>query len=150
MKVEQFGAWCGVFGEPWRSRSVRKIDQNKNRGETCDTVVKTPVSIYNEFFPSKTSNMEEKRSRESPRGSHKPGRRALGGRARPLGLSPPRALFGLFIIFLIFYIFQNRQKVLLWKFWSRFTYRTTYLLLFRLLERSGRFLLCPLPVSLFE
>ena len=75
--------------------------------------------------------MEGKWSRESPRGGHKPGRRAQGGRVRPTGLSLPRALFGLFIIFLIFKIFQNRHKVLLWNFWSRFTYRTTYLPLFQ-------------------
>jgi hypothetical protein len=150
VKVAQSGAWCGVFGEPWGSRSVRKIARNKNRGETCNTTVKTSESIYNEIFSYRTSNMEEKQSQESPRGSHKLGRRALGSRARLPGLSLPCALFRLFIIFQFFYIFQNEQKVLLWNFWSRFTYGTTYLLFFRILEHSERFLLCALPVSLFE
>ena len=68
------------------------------------------MSIYNELFPFITSNMEEKQSRESPRGRHKPGRRALGGRARPPGLSPPRALFRLFIIFLIFLYIPKRTE----------------------------------------
>ena len=39
----------------------QKTAQNKNRGETCDAVVKTPVSIYKEFLSCKTSIREENR-----------------------------------------------------------------------------------------
>ena len=45
--------------EPYRSRSVRKIVRNKNRGDLCDTVVKMPGSIYKEFLSCKTSNPGE-------------------------------------------------------------------------------------------
>ena len=56
-----------------------------------------------------------KRSPEGTRGGHKPGGRALGGRARPHGLSPPHALFGLLLIFLIFLNIPKRSKIAIGK-----------------------------------
>ena len=146
VKVEQSGAWCGASTEPWRSRSVKKIARNKNRGETCDTMVKTYGSIYKEFLSCKTSISEENgvgKAHEGPT-SHQG---APGGVARPRASCAPHGSPRLFLIFVFFLIFQNWQKVFLRNFWSRFTYRITYLFLFRVLECSGRSLLCIPPVS---
>ena len=55
--------------------------------------------------------------------------RAQGGRARLPPSWKPRVLSGLLLIFLFSQIFQNREKLPLELFWSRFCYRTTYLFL---------------------
>src|SRR3989337_1151717 len=74
----------------------------------------------------------------------------------PWGVGRAPRLVASSCTFQIVYYFPNFLYIpkwtesTLWKFSSRFTYRTTYLLLFRILERSVRFPLCALPVSLFE
>jgi hypothetical protein len=144
--VASYDAWYKAFGEPWRSRSVRRIARNKNRGDFCDTVVKTFGSLYKEFLSCKTSIPVENRVGKAHEGptSHQG---APGGVARPSASCAPCGSPQLFLIFVFFLIFQNWQKVFLWNFWSRFTYRITYLFLFRVLECSGRSLLCIPPVS---
>ena len=62
-------------------------DRNENRRYLHHTRVKTFVSIYNEFLPTKIRFVQEKQSPEGTRGAHKVVGRAQGvGRAlHPLG-----------------------------------------------------------------
>ena len=69
-------------------------------------VVKTSGSIYKDFLSCKTSNPEEKRSREGTRGAHEPPGRAWGV-ARPGALWAPGWPPMLFVIFVFFLKFQN-------------------------------------------
>ena len=53
---------------PSLENSVRKIARKKNRGETCDAVVKIEGSIYNEFFEVRIRVQEENGVREAHEG----------------------------------------------------------------------------------
>ena len=85
--------------------------------------------------------MEEKRSTVGVLGGHNP-----PGRAR---LVPTRGRFLEVSLFRIFLNIPKLIKIFLRIFWSLLTYRITYLLIFMILECSGRTLLCVLPVSKF-
>ena len=87
-------------------------------------------SINIDFFSDQKEYLAQKRSPRGARDGHKPSRRGEGVGPRRAGLSPPRALSGLLPIFVFFQIFQNGENFLLEKFWSRFTYRITYLFVF--------------------
>ena len=112
------------------SKSAAELAKHKNRGFFfCGTVVKTFGRLYNEFLPTKRSIVQENGVRRAHEVPTRQGARP-GGRARPPPSWMPRVPFRLLLIFLIFEIFQNGEKLPLELFWSRFTYRTTYLFLF--------------------
>ena len=56
------------MGQPWLSRSIRKIARNKNRGFLRDTVVKSSGGIYKDFLSWETSIRKENGVGKVPEG----------------------------------------------------------------------------------
>ena len=111
------------------SKSAAEIAQNKNRGFRHGTVVKTFGRLYNEFLPTKEVSCKKMESEEHTRCPR--GRWArqvkVGAPSTLVDASCPSRTASYFPIFLNI---PKRRKLLLELFWSRFTYRTTYLFLF--------------------